>query len=71
MDGGGLVSLDEAKEIFTANLDGYGYGWFVGQGFDRPRYRHNGQLPGYLTDFIKFPNDKITIVIVSNPDRLP
>ncbi len=69
MDGGALVTPKLAQEVFTPGLDGYGYGWFVGTGFDRKRFRHNGGLPGYISDFVKFPDDKITIIIFSNLDR--
>ncbi|MEP6945123.1 MAG: serine hydrolase domain-containing protein [Acidobacteriota bacterium] len=64
-----FASKDEVAEIFTPGLEGYGYGWFVGKGFDRRRMRHNGGLPGYISDLIKFPDDKITIVVFSNFDR--
>jgi CubicO group peptidase (beta-lactamase class C family) len=70
MDGGSLVPTAEAAEVFTPGLEGYGYGWFIGQGFDRPRYRHNGIVPGHVSDFIKFPNDSITIVLMSNVERI-
>jgi CubicO group peptidase (beta-lactamase class C family) len=69
MDGSKLIPAPEAAEIYTPGLSGYGYGWFVGDGFNRRRVRHNGMLPGYVSDFIKFPDDKITIVIFSNLDR--
>jgi len=69
MDGSALVPPAEAAEVYTPGLEGYGYGWFAGTGFDRPRYRHNGLLPGHLSDFIKFPGDSITIVLLSNLDR--
>ena len=69
MDGGPLVSTEEAAEVFTPGLEDYGYGWFINTGFDRKRLRHNGLLPGYVSDFIKFPGDKITIILFSNLDR--
>ena len=69
MDGSPLVSSQEAKEVFTPGLENYGYGWFIGKGFGRTRMRHNGGLPGYISDFVKFPDDKITIIIFSNIDR--
>ncbi len=69
MDGGTLVSTAEVAEIFTPGLDGYGYGWFIQPAFDRTRYRHNGILPGHVSDLVKFPADSITIVAVSNLDR--
>lgn len=70
MDGGtSLVSREAIAEIFKPGEFGYGFGWFVGKGFDRNRYRHNGALPGYISDFVKFPDDSITIIVFSNLDR--
>ncbi|MBW8874579.1 MAG: beta-lactamase family protein [Acidobacteria bacterium] len=69
MDGGPLVSAPEAAEVFTPGLENYGYGWFIDTGFDRQRMRHTGLLPGYVSDFIKFPGDKVTIILFSNLDR--
>ncbi|HRH41262.1 MAG TPA: serine hydrolase domain-containing protein [Pyrinomonadaceae bacterium] len=69
MEGGKLIPKVEVDEIYTAGLEDYGYGWFIGQGFNRKRARHNGMLPGFLTDFIRFPDEKTTIIIFSNIDR--
>jgi CubicO group peptidase (beta-lactamase class C family) len=69
MDGGALVPRTEVDEVFTPGLDGYGYGWFVGEGFKRKRTRHNGALPGYVSDFVKFPDEGLTLVAFSNLDR--
>lgn len=69
MEGSKLIPKSEVDEIYTAGLENYGYGWFVGQGFNRKRVRHNGMLPGYLTDFIRFIDEKTTIIIFSNIDR--
>ena len=73
MDGSkpGVLTKDEIREITTPNKFGYGFGSFVGKGFDEKRYRHTGELPGYWTDFIKFPDKALTIIVVSNvPSRL-
>jgi len=69
MDGSRFVAAAAVAEVFTPGLDNYGYGWFIGNAFNRKRVRHNGALPGYVSDFIKFPDDKITIIIFSNLDR--
>lgn len=69
MDGSKVVPASLASEVFTSGDGGYGYGWFVGKGFDRDRYRHNGFLPGFASDFVKFPKEKITIILFSNIDR--
>lgn len=69
MDGSKAVTESLASEVFTAAEGGYGYGWFVGKGFDRDRYRHNGFLPGFASDLVKFPKEKITVILFSNIDR--
>jgi CubicO group peptidase (beta-lactamase class C family) len=69
MAGGKLVSAEEAAEVFTPGLENYGYGWFIDTGFDRQRMRHTGSLPGHTSDFIKFPKDRVTIILFTNLDR--
>jgi CubicO group peptidase (beta-lactamase class C family) len=69
MDGGALVPKAEANEVFAPGLEGYGYGWFIGEGWRRRRYRHNGGLPGYTSDFVKFPDEGLTLVFLCNLDR--
>jgi CubicO group peptidase (beta-lactamase class C family) len=69
MDGSRLVSPEEAAEVFTPGLGNYGYGWFIDHLFERKHVWHSGVLPGYLSDIIKFPDDKITVIVVTNLDR--
>lgn len=69
MDGGTLVPPARVAEVFTPGLENYGCGWFVDRGFDRRRARHNGILPGYVSDFVKFPGDSLTLIVLSNLDR--
>ncbi|HVG30815.1 MAG TPA: serine hydrolase domain-containing protein [Pyrinomonadaceae bacterium] len=69
MDGGKFVPAAEAAEVFAPGLDGYGYGWISDTSFERKRLRHTGSLPGYTSQLIKFPEEKVTIIIFSNLDR--
>ena len=71
MDGTAFVPANEAAEVFTPGLGNYGYGWFVDTSLGHRRYRHTGSLPGYVSQIVKFPDDKVTIVILSNLDRAP
>ena len=71
MDGGGFVPAPTVKEVFARGLGGYGYGWFVDRRFDRVRYVHTGELPGYRTAFVKYPQDRVTIVVFANDDAAP
>ena len=63
------MSAAMRKEIFDAGMVGYGFGWFVGKAFDQPRHRHTGNLPGYLADFVRFPDARMTLIVLSNHDR--
>ncbi len=65
----GFIPAGMRKAIFDVGSEGYGFGWFVGMAFDRARHRHTGNLPGYLTDFVRFPDDNVTLIVVSNNDR--
>jgi D-alanyl-D-alanine carboxypeptidase len=61
----------QRPEIFKPRLGGYGYGWFIDSRFNRKRYVHTGELPGYRTVFVKYPEQRITIILFSNFDRAP
>jgi CubicO group peptidase (beta-lactamase class C family) len=65
--GSALVSPALAKEIFTGN-DGYGMGWVIGEQYGEQRWRHTGELPGYLSNVEIFPQQHITIVMMDNFD---
>ena len=69
MDGGSIVTASDIAEVFKPGLGDYGFGWFITRAFNRTRYNHTGALPGYVSNFIKFPEDKITIIILANIDR--
>ncbi len=62
IEGSDRASLAEVE-------DGYGCGWVVDTAFERPRMRHNGILPGFVSEFHRFPDDKLSIIVLSNLDR--
>jgi D-alanyl-D-alanine carboxypeptidase len=66
-----LMDARANLEVFKAGLGGYGYGWFVDTRFGRKRYIHTGELPGYRTVFIKYPSEKLTVILFSNQDQSP
>lgn len=70
MDGGDFVAPSDSTEIFSAGPHGYGYGWIIGREYGERRYQHTGSLPGYVSALIKFPEEKLTIVVLSNLDRV-
>ncbi|NRD77672.1 beta-lactamase family protein [Bacillus sp. BRMEA1] len=71
-----LLNKVETKKMETGYIDSsewgifkYGYGWNVADNiisFDRPMIEHNGNLPGYKSDVADFPEDHVTVILLSN-----
>lgn len=56
--------------MFTPHIQGYGYGWRIGQENLGSRtvkiVEHGGAIPGFLTGFRRMPEDRNTIVVMDN-----
>lgn len=66
-----LVSKKSLDEIFTPFKSGYGYGWGIGKKFDRKEISHGGGIYGFATEISRFPDDKVTVVVLSNIQAAP
>lgn len=66
-----LVSRKSLDEIFTPFKNGYGYGWGIGKRFDRREISHGGGIYGFATDISRFPDDKVTVIVLSNVQGAP
>jgi CubicO group peptidase (beta-lactamase class C family) len=51
----------------------YGYGWFMGERWNRHVIGHGGWIPGsgFRTFIERYPNDKVTIIVLSNLEYAP
>lgn len=71
-----LVTADTQKKVFTANklkngaLSPYGLGWFTQTYRGIDFYWHYGQTQGESGIFIKVPSLKMTMVVLTNIDKL-
>ena len=45
---------------------GYGYGWFVATVNGEPQLRHHGESTGFTNAILKYPNRKLTIIVLTN-----
>lgn len=69
---GRLVSRDLLDEMFTAHASlpelgmYYGYGVGIGERKNHRVIRHGGQELGFVSLFERFPDEKITIILLSN-----
>ena len=66
-----LVSRKSLDETFTPFKSNYGYGWSIQKKFDRNQISHGGNINGFASDLIRFPDDKITVVVLSNVQSAP
>ena len=44
----------------------YGYGWLVGEQFGHQVVGHNGSIEGFAASFMRFPNEQVVIIALSN-----
>jgi CubicO group peptidase (beta-lactamase class C family) len=47
----------------------YGYGWFIGKERGRPINVHAGGIPGFSTIIARYPDDEVTIIVLSNQEN--
>lgn len=66
---GRLISRASRDAMFTAGKGDYGYAWFIGQRHGRPIQFHSGSDNGFSTNITRFPDDRLTVVVLSNSDR--
>ena len=66
-----LVSRKSLDEMFTPFKNGYGYGWGIGKKFDRREISHGGGIYGFATDISRFPDDRVTVIVLSNVQGAP
>jgi CubicO group peptidase (beta-lactamase class C family) len=61
-----ILSPQSWKMAFTPRINEYGYGWKIGNLFGKNYVRHDGGYPGFMSDFIYYPNEDITIILLNN-----
>ena len=70
--GGKLIGPDSLKRAFTPYIlsDGkpfpYGYGWFIGSFQGSPTIFHGGNIPGFATDALWLPKEKVYVAVLGN-----
>lgn len=67
-----LLTTTSKKQMWTAMKlnDGknthYGFGWFIDSVNNHLHVHHSGFVPGFRSDFERFPDDKLTIIVLTN-----
>lgn len=70
-----LVSYESLQSMFTPHLENYGYGWAVQQLEIGNKYHtcisHYGDINGFCGNILRFVNDNLTVIILSNLNITP
>jgi CubicO group peptidase (beta-lactamase class C family) len=70
-----LVSRETLGRMFTSTVatnNGayYGYGWEISQQSGHRIIEHSGRVPGFVAQLARYPDDQLTIIVLSNFDRV-
>jgi CubicO group peptidase (beta-lactamase class C family) len=63
-----VLSSKSLKAAFTPFKGDYGYGWFILYKNNHKLIVHGGNTPGYSCTFSRYPDDHVSIILMSNLD---
>ncbi len=68
-----LVTKKSLEEMFTPwkGESGYAYGWAIGKKFGHREISHGGGIYGFATQIARYPDDRVTVVVLSNMQSAP
>lgn len=75
LDGDKILKAASRKEMWTpiklndGKPYGYGLGWTVATKDGRQVIRHGGSQSGFRTEFMRFPKERVTIIVLANSDE--
>jgi CubicO group peptidase (beta-lactamase class C family) len=61
-----ILKKSSLDAMFTAVRSGYGYGYGVSKLFNRRLATHGGGIEGFSTTIHRFPDDHVTVIVLSN-----
>ena len=61
-----LLTQESQRQMFTPNLENYGFGWVVLGTEDNPVYEHGGVVDGFTSFIRRLPSQGVVIILLSN-----
>ena len=61
-----LLTKKSLDEMFTPAKGTYAYGWNVGKRNNRNSISHGGGIYGFATQLARYPDDRVTVIVLSN-----
>jgi CubicO group peptidase (beta-lactamase class C family) len=69
LSAGDVLGAEATARMFTPVLNDYGYGWFIRRDAQGRRfYIHSGGWIGYVSWAIRYPDDDLTVIILTNQE---
>ena len=62
----GILTSKTWEFAFKPKIRNYGYGWQTGQFFGKKYVKHSGGCPGFMSEFIYYPDENLVIVLLNN-----
>jgi CubicO group peptidase (beta-lactamase class C family) len=66
LSAGKLVGPGSYQAMYTPVKQNYGYGWMIRDRSGRKEISHNGGIHGFSSSLVRYPDDKLCIVVLSN-----
>ncbi len=66
-----LLNADLMSKMFTPNHSSYASGWVVSEILSRKCTHHFGDLSGYCSSFLRFIDEEVTVIFLSNLNITP
>ena len=60
------LKAESLKAMFTDYGHKYGFGFQIDNKWDHPRIAHGGAVNGFITEFERYPQDRLTVIVLSN-----
>jgi CubicO group peptidase (beta-lactamase class C family) len=66
-----MLSKELMEKMFTPYLGSYACGWMISEIWGRKCVHHFGDISGFISDFLRFVDNKVTIIFLSNMNVTP
>jgi D-alanyl-D-alanine carboxypeptidase len=74
LDGGRMLRESLLTQMWTptklsdGSTTNYGFGWVIDSYSGHRRVRHGGSLPGFRSEYVRFVDDGINVIVLANSD---
>ena len=62
------AEMAKAVPLTDGTFAAYGLGWALDSLDGHPRQRHGGSLAGFRSEYARFPNDSLAVIVLTNAD---